>query len=44
MAPVKGLPLPPFPSFEEFLRCESTTSAVGGRTVAAALTMTNHAL
>ena len=27
MAPVKGLALPLFPSIEEFLRCESTTSA-----------------
>lgn len=44
MAPVKGLSLPPFPSFEEILRCESTTSAVGGRTVAAASMTTNHVL
>jgi hypothetical protein len=27
MAPVKGLALPSFPSIEEYLRCESTTSA-----------------
>lgn len=31
MAPVKGFALPPFPSFEEFLRCPTV----------AVLTMTN---
>ena len=44
MAPVKGFALPPFPSIEEYLRCESTTSAAGVPAVAAGLTTTNHVM
>jgi hypothetical protein len=42
MAPVKGDALPPFPSIEEYLRCESTTSADVRRVRAAAVSMTNN--
>jgi hypothetical protein len=43
MAPVKGPALPPDPSTEEFLRCESTTSAADPRIRAAAVsTMKNR--
>jgi hypothetical protein len=45
MAPVKGPALPPFPSIEEYLRCESTTSAADPRARAAADSMTtNHSM